>query len=98
MLNSLPRDWKKCDTNSGPRSDVTCNGAPCFEKTCERNKQESSGEVMESCIGMKRECLVSQSTTTRMDEKLSDSGSCSMKSIEMESHGCVRIGSCLSNP
>ena len=98
MLNSLPRDQKKCDTNSGPWSDVTCDGVQCFEKMCERNKQESSGEVMELCVGMKRECLVSQLTTTRMDEKLSDSGSCSMKSIEMESHGHVRIGSCLSNP
>ena len=75
MLNSLPRDRKKCDTNSGLQSDGTCNGAPCFEKMCERNKGESSGEVMESCVGMKRECLVSRSTTTRMDEKLSDSGS-----------------------
>ena len=98
MLNSLPRDRKKCDTNSGLRSDVMCDGAPCFEKTCERNKRESLGEVMESCVGMKRECLVSWLTTTRMDEKLSDSRSCSMKSIEMESHGRVGIGSCLSNP
>ena len=96
MLNSLPRDWKKCDTNSGLRSDVMCDGAPCFEKTCERNKWESSGEVMELCVG--RECLVSWLATTRMDEKPSDSGSCSMKSIEMESHGRVGIGNCLSNP
>jgi hypothetical protein len=36
--------------------------------------------------------------TTRMAMKPDESGSFSMKSMEMEFQGLSRIGSCLSNP
>jgi len=39
-------------------------------------------------------CFDSRSTITRMVSKLEEKGSFSMKSIEIEFHGCSRIKSC----
>ncbi len=58
----------------------------------------SSSEPMESWVGMKRDCLVRQLTITKIAVCPSDVRSCSMKSIEMDSHGCGGIGSCLRKP
>ncbi len=58
----------------------------------------SSRELMESWVGMKRDCLVRQSTITNITVCPSNVGSCSMKSIEMDSHGRGGIGSCLRKP
>ena len=43
---------------------------------------------------MKSACLDNLSTTTRMEVKLSEGGSCSMKSMDMEFHGFSGTGSC----
>ena len=34
ILRAFPKDLKKCDMNSILWSEVTCDGTPCFEKTC----------------------------------------------------------------
>src|ERR1700731_2145436 len=31
-VKHFPRDWKKCETNSGPQPEVTCEGTLCLEK------------------------------------------------------------------
>ena len=72
-----------------------CEGMLCFKKTCSRNTFASSGEVMVLCMGMKIHCFESQSTTTRMEVKPEEAGSCSMKSMDMEFHGHLGIRSCL---
>src|SRR5258705_4127831 len=98
IWSSLLRDWKKWETNSEPQSEVTWDGVPCFENTWVRNSWVSSGELMESWVGMKRDCLVSQLTITNITVGPSNVRSYLMKSIEMDSHGHGGIGSCLRNP
>ena len=51
-----------------------------------------------SCARVNKACLVKQSTTTRIAVNPSESGSCSMKSMEMESQGQSGIGSCQRRP
>ena len=63
-----------------------------------RNSWESLGDVMASLVGMNRDCFVSRSTMTKMEVWLSEGGSCSMKSMDMEFHGLVGMGSCFNNP
>ena len=98
IFSSVPSDQNKCKMNSGLQSDVTCVGMPCLEKTCVRNSWESSGDVMVSLVGMNRDCFVSQSTMTKMEVWPLEGGSCSMKSMDMEFHGLVGMGSCFNNP
>jgi len=43
-------------------------------------------------------CLVSWSTITKIVSNLEDDGSFLMKSIEMEFHGRLGMGSCLRDP
>ncbi len=43
-------------------------------------------------------CLLAQSITTRIAVNLLESGNCSMKSIEMESHGHSGTSKGLSKP
>src|SRR5258705_11285451 len=74
------------------------NSEPWLEVTWVRNSWESSRELMESWVGMKRDCLVRQSTITNIAVCPSNVRSCSMKSIEMDSHGCGGIGSFLRKP
>ena len=52
-------------------------------------------DVMVSWAGIKIACLVNRSTITKIVLNLEDDGSFSMKSIEMEFHGCSGMGSCL---
>ena len=47
---------------------------------------------------MKTACLVNCSTTNNIEVKPSESGSCSMKSMEMEFQGFSGIGSCFKVP
>src|SRR5258707_14829542 len=84
--------------NSEPELEVTWDSVPCFENTWVRNSWASSRELMESWVGMKRDCLVRQSTITNIAVCPSDVRSCLMKSIEMDSHGHGGIGSCLRKP
>ena len=58
----------------------------------------SSSALTLSSVGMKIACFERQSTTTRITVKAEDSGSCSMKSIEIKCQGQSGIGSCLSRP
>src|SRR5258708_37025840 len=53
---------------------------------------------MELWVVMNRDCLVRQSTITNIAVCPADARSCSIKSIEMDSHGCGGIGSCLRKP
>lgn len=62
------------------------------------NNWASSSELMVSCVGIKMACLLARSITTRIAVNPLESGNCSMKSIEMESHGCSRTGKGLSKP
>src|SRR5258706_14058304 len=83
--------------NSEPQSEATRDSIPCFKNTWVRNSWVSSGELMESWVGMKRDCLVRWSTITNIAVCPSNVRS-SMKSIEMDSHGHGGIGSCLRKP
>jgi hypothetical protein len=94
----LPRDQKKWDTHSVPQSEVTWDGIPCLENMWIRNSFARFREVMVSWVGTNIACLHNQSMMTRMAMKRDESGSFSMKSMEMEFQGFSGIGSCLSNP
>ena len=63
-----------------------------------RKSWESLGDVIASLVGMNRACFMRQSTSTKMDEWLSEMGSCSMKSMDMEFHGLIGMGSCFNSP
>src|SRR3984893_16506463 len=75
-----------------------CDRTPCFEKTWSMNRQANSTEFTLLVVRMKIPSFVNLSTTTRIAVKLELLGSCSMKSIKMEFHGFLGIGSCLSVP
>ena len=98
IFSRVLSDWKKWEMNSGPRSEVTCVGALCLAKMCVRNSWESLGDVIALLVGMNRASFVRQSTTTKMDEWPLEMGSCSMKSMDMEFHGLIGMGSCFSSP
>src|SRR5258708_36947364 len=98
MLSKDPREWKKCETNSAPWSEVTRPRVLCFENTWVRNIWASWGASTMLWVGMNIDCLVSLSTITRITVNPSDTGSCSMKSIKIDSQGWVGIGSCLRSP
>jgi len=53
---------------------------------------------MVSWIGIKITCLVSQLTMTKIVSNTENDGSFLMKSIKIEFHGCLGIGSCLRDP
>ena len=55
------------------------------------------GAMMVLTVGTNMDCLVSQSTMTRMVSCLEDGGSFLIKSMEMEFQGNSGTGSCLSN-
>jgi hypothetical protein len=62
------------------------------------NSWVSCGAVISSIVGMNMSCLESQFMMTRIVVCLLDSGRCSMKSMEIEFHGCSGTGSCLRSP
>src|SRR5260370_41952287 len=86
IWSSFPSKWKKCDTNSAPQSEVTWDGALCFEKTWASNNCVSWGELSVLWVGMQRDCLVSQLTVTKRVVTPLASGRRSMKSLELEPH------------
>ena len=90
----VPREWKKWETNSKPWSDVTWDETLCFDKTWITKRCTSSTEVMVSWVGMNMACFDRWSTIMRMVSKPEKKGSFSIKSIEIEFHGCSRIESC----
>ena len=98
LSKAFPSVWKNDNRNSKTLSEVMCNGTLCSEKTWSMNNCPSMGAVMVSTIRTNINCLVSQSTMTRMVSCPEDGGSFSMKSMEMEFQGNSGTGSCLSNP
>src|SRR5258708_2891166 len=68
---------------------------PCFKNTWVRNSWASWGAPTMSWVGMNSNCLVNLSMITRITVNPSDMGSCSMKSIKIDSQGWPGIGSCL---
>ncbi len=62
------------------------------------NNWASSLELMVLCVGIKMACLLARSIITRIAVNPLESGSCSMKTIEMESHGRSGTGKGLSKP
>src|SRR5260370_39636587 len=98
MLSRDPSEQKKWDMNSVPQLEVTWPRALCFENTWVRNIWASWGASTVSWVGMNSDCLVSLSMITRITVNPSDAGSCSMKSIEIDSQGWAGIGSCLRSP
>ena len=59
------------------------------------NRRAKSVDVMVLWAEIRITCLVSWLTMTKIVSNPEDDGSFSMKSIEMEFHGCSGIGSCL---
>ena len=98
MSSALLREQKNQETNSEPRSEVTCSGTPCLENMCMTKMMARSLEVQWIVVGMKMACLDSQSTTTRIESQPEEVGRVSMKSMEIEFHRCSRMGSCFSKP
>src|SRR5260221_13038890 len=98
MLSTEPTEHQKWATNSVAQLEVTWPRVLCFENTWVRNSQASWGASTMSWVGMNSDCLVSLSTITRIAVNPSDTGSCSMKSIEIDSQGWPGIGSCLRRP
>ena len=96
MSSAFLRERKKQETNSGLWLEVTCSGTLCLHNMCIMNSIARSSEVQWMVVGMNMPCLESQSTITRIELQLEDVGRVSMKSIEMEFHGCSGIGSCFS--
>src|SRR5260221_4948470 len=82
--------------NSVPQSKVMCPGVPCLANMWVRKSLASWGELMVSWVGMNSACLVSLLTTTKIAVNPSDMGNCLMKSMEMESHSWLGMGSCFS--
>ena len=62
------------------------------------NRCAKSVNIMMLWAEIKITCLVSQSTMTKIMLNLENNGSFSMKSIEIEFHGHLRIGSYLKDP
>ena len=62
------------------------------------NNMARSSDVQWTVVRMNIPCLVSQSTITRIELEPEDVGSVSMKSIEIEFHGRLGIGSCFNKP
>ena len=98
MWSNALRDRKKCEVNSDPRSDDTCNGIPCFANTCVTNASATSTAVAESVVGMNTLSFVRQSITTKIAVKPLEAGSCSMKSILIECQGRSGIGNSCNRP
>ena len=69
MSSALPSEQKNLETNSEPRSEVTCLGTPCFDNTCIMNMMARSLEVQLMVVGMKIPCLVRRLTIMRMELK-----------------------------
>jgi len=61
------------------------------------NNQTSSGTLRVLWVRIKIACFKKQSTITRMSVKLLDSGSCSIKSIEIDFQGQSRMDNYFSN-
>jgi len=61
------------------------------------NRHAKSTDIMVLWAGIKIVYLVSWSTMIKIVSNPGDDKSFSMKSIEMEFHGCSEIGSCLRN-
>jgi len=98
ISRAIPREQKKWETNLEPRSDVTWDRTSCFEKTWVTKRHANSAEVMVLWVGINMACFDSRSTITRIVSKPEEEGSFSMKSIEIEFHGCSRIESCWRDP
>src|SRR6266403_5404208 len=98
MSRAVPKERKNQETNSEPLSEVTCEGTPCLENTWITKSLANSGAEIVSNVGMKIDCFVIRSTTTRIAVWVEDGGRCSMKSMEMEFHGFSGMGSCCSVP
>src|SRR5258707_8718375 len=96
IWSSLPKEWKKCNMNSKPQSDVMCDGTLCLENTWVRNSCATCGTFTVSWEGMNITCFIKWSMTTRIVEKSSEAGSCLMKSIEIDDHGQEGIRSCFN--
>ena len=66
MSSAFPSDWKNEEKNSDPLLEVTCEGTLCLEKMWRMNSLARIGAVIVSMVGMKIDCLESQSTIMRM--------------------------------
>ena len=98
MSRTFLSERKKAETNSEPRSEVTCEGTPCLEKTWRMNNLANIGDVIASMVEIKIDCLVRQSMITSIVSEPSDMGNFSMKSMDIEFHGFLGIRSCFRSP
>ena len=99
-IKCFSEEWKNLETNSGPWSEITCSGTPCFENMCMMNIAARSSEVQWILVGMKIPCFESWSTATRIEShwQPEEVGRVSMKSMEMEFQAHSRIRSCFNKP
>ena len=72
---------KNCETNSGPQSEVTCEGTPCLEKTWIIKSEASCSKVIVLFVRMQIPCFEARSIITRIESKPLDNGSLTMKSL-----------------
>ena len=77
---------------------MTWEEMPCLEKTWRTNSLANIGDVMVSTVRIKIDCLVRRSMMTNIMSELLDKGNFSMKSMDMEFHGLMGIGSCFRSP
>ena len=98
MSRTFPSKWKKVETNSEPQLEVMCVGMPCLEKTWRMNNLANIGDVMVSMVKIKIDCLVRQSMMINIMSEPLDMSNFSMKSIDIEFHGLLGIGSCFRSP
>jgi len=98
ISRTVPREWKKWETNLEPQLDVTWDRTLCFEKTWITKRRASSAEVIMSWVGTNMACFDRWSTITRIVSKLEEEGSFFIKSIKIEFHGCSGIRSYWRDP
>ena len=88
---------KKQKTNSEPQSEVMWAKVPYLKNMSLMKTFASLAVLIDLLVDMNIACLVKQSTTTEISVKPWNSGSCSMKSIDINFQSCEGIGNCLSS-
>src|ERR1700731_1814139 len=98
MLSRWHSEDQNFEMNSFPRSETISWGVLCLVNTCFKNSVANSMAPSVLQHSMKITYFVSLSTITRIESKSKDRGNPLMKSIEMELHGCCRIGKNFISP
>lgn len=90
--------FQKSDNYPGSLSDTMLVGKLNLAAICFLNSNTEPSASSPVVVGINCACLVSRSTTTKIELNSSDQGKFTMKSIEMESYGCAGIGFGINSP